>query len=37
MAPRRMDNVGIAFEDLDVKVAFFTDLGLTIEGGAPST
>src|SRR6476661_8206131 len=30
----RMNNVGIVFEDLDVAVSFFTDLGLTLEGRA---
>ena len=28
----RMDNVGIAVASLDVAVAFFTELGLTLEG-----
>lgn len=28
----RMDNIGIAVESLDVAVAFFTELGLTLEG-----
>ena len=32
MAIKRMDNVGIVFEDLDGAVAFFTALGLTLEG-----
>lgn len=27
-----MDNVGIVFEDLDAAVAFFTELGLEVEG-----
>jgi catechol 2,3-dioxygenase-like lactoylglutathione lyase family enzyme len=30
----RMDNIGIAVESLDVSVAFFTELGLTLEGRA---
>jgi catechol 2,3-dioxygenase-like lactoylglutathione lyase family enzyme len=30
----RMDNVGIAVESLDDAVAFFTELGLTLEGRA---
>lgn len=28
----RMDNIGIVVESLDVAVAFFTELGLTLEG-----
>ncbi|WP_062078975.1 VOC family protein [Demequina globuliformis] len=28
----RLDNVGIAVEDIDAAIAFFTDLGLSIEG-----
>lgn len=32
MTVRRMDNVGIVVEDLDVAIAFFTELGLTLEG-----
>jgi catechol 2,3-dioxygenase-like lactoylglutathione lyase family enzyme len=35
MAVTRMDNVGIVVEDLDAAVAFFTELGLTLEGRAP--
>jgi len=31
---RRMDNVGIVVESLDTAVAFFTELGLTLEGRA---
>jgi catechol 2,3-dioxygenase-like lactoylglutathione lyase family enzyme len=31
MAVRRMDNVGIVFEDLAAAVAFFTELGLVLE------
>src|SRR6478736_10097129 len=30
----RMDNVGIVVESLDETVAFFTELGLTLEGRA---
>jgi len=30
-----MDNVGIVVEDLDVAIAFFTELGLTLEGRMP--
>jgi catechol 2,3-dioxygenase-like lactoylglutathione lyase family enzyme len=32
MAIQRMDNVGIVVEDLDAAVAFFTELGLALEG-----
>jgi catechol 2,3-dioxygenase-like lactoylglutathione lyase family enzyme len=31
---KRMDNVGIVVESLDEAVAFFTELGLTLEGRA---
>ena len=31
---KRMDNVGIVVESLDDAVAFFTELGLTLEGRA---
>lgn len=34
MTVRRMDNVGIAVESLDVAVAFFEELGLELEGRA---
>lgn len=34
MALKRMDNVGIAVEDLDATVEFFTELGLRLEGRA---
>lgn len=34
MALRRMDNVGIVVESLDTAIAFFTELGLTLEGRA---
>jgi catechol 2,3-dioxygenase-like lactoylglutathione lyase family enzyme len=30
-----MDNVGIVVEDLDAAIAFFTELGLTLEGRMP--
>jgi catechol 2,3-dioxygenase-like lactoylglutathione lyase family enzyme len=33
MALKRMDNVGIVFDDLQAAVAFFTELGLELEGG----
>jgi catechol 2,3-dioxygenase-like lactoylglutathione lyase family enzyme len=32
MALQRMDNVGIVVESLDAAVAFFTELGLELEG-----
>lgn len=35
MMVKRMDNVGIVVEDLDAVIAFFTDLGLELEGRAP--
>src|ERR671928_861016 len=34
MALKRMDNVGIVVESLDTAIAFFTELGLTLEGRA---
>lgn len=34
MGVLRMDNVGIVVEDLDAAVAFFTELGLELEGRA---
>src|SRR5690242_8350465 len=34
MAVKRMDNVGIVVDDLDGAVAFFTELGLELEGRA---
>ncbi len=34
MTIRRMDNVGIVVEDLDAAVAFFTELGMELEGKA---
>ncbi len=35
MTVKRMDNVGIVVEDIDAAIAFFTELGLTLEGRAP--
>ena len=35
MTVKRMDNVGIVVQDLDAAIAFFTELGLTLEGRAP--
>ncbi|HEU4589122.1 MAG TPA: VOC family protein [Gemmatimonadales bacterium] len=35
MTIKRMDNVGIVVEDIDAAVAFFTELGLELEGRAP--
>jgi catechol 2,3-dioxygenase-like lactoylglutathione lyase family enzyme len=32
MAIQRMDNVGIVVEDMDAAVAFFTELGMEVEG-----
>lgn len=32
MTVKRMDNVGIVVEDLDAAIAFFTELGLVLEG-----
>ena len=34
MALQRMDNVGIVVESLDAAIAFFTELGLELEGRA---
>ena len=34
MAIQRMDNVGIVVEDLDATIAFFTELGMELEGRA---
>ncbi len=34
MGIKRMDNVGIVVEDLDAAIAFFTELGLALEGRA---
>ncbi|MGE0598822.1 MAG: VOC family protein [Dehalococcoidia bacterium] len=33
MTVKRIDNVGIVFEDLQGAVAFFSELGLELEGG----
>src|SRR5437868_4053290 len=35
MTVKRMDNVGIVVDDIDTAIAFFTDLGLELEGRAP--
>ena len=35
MTVKRLDNVGIVVEDLDAAIAFFTELGLELEGRAP--
>src|SRR3954454_4696494 len=35
MPVNRMDNVGIVVEDIDAAIAFFTELGLELEGRAP--
>ncbi len=35
MKLKRMDNVGIVVEDLDTAIAFFTELGLELEGRMP--
>ncbi|HYD76040.1 VOC family protein [Ramlibacter sp.] len=35
MTLKRMDNVGIVVEDLDAAIAFFSELGLELEGRAP--
>jgi catechol 2,3-dioxygenase-like lactoylglutathione lyase family enzyme len=34
MTITRMDNVGIVVESLDTAIAFFSELGLTLEGRA---
>ena len=34
MSIRRLDNIGIVVEDLDAAIAFFEELGLTVEGRA---
>ncbi|MFD7284705.1 VOC family protein [Streptomyces sp. NPDC059863] len=34
MTLQRMDNIGIVVEDLDAAVAFFTELGMEVEGKA---
>ena len=35
MAIQRMDNVAIVVDDLDAAVAFFTELGMELEGRTP--
>src|SRR5487761_1374396 len=35
MTIQRMDNVGIVVDDLDAAVAFFTELGMELEGRMP--
>lgn len=35
MTVKRMDNVGIVVEDIEAAIAFFTELGLELEGRAP--
>ncbi len=35
MAIQRMDNVAIVVDDLDAAVAFFTELGMELEGAGP--
>lgn len=35
MTVKRVDNVGIVVEDIDAAIAFFTELGLTLEGRMP--
>ncbi|MEJ6022225.1 VOC family protein [Ramlibacter sp. PS4R-6] len=35
MTVKRMDNIGIVVENLDAAIAFFTELGLSLEGRAP--
>ena len=35
MTVKRLDQIGIVVEDLDAAVAFFTELGLTLEGRGP--
>lgn len=35
MTVKRMDNVGIVVADIDAAIAFFTELGLVLEGRAP--
>ncbi len=34
MTLQRMDNVGIIVEDLEAAIAFFTELGMELEGKA---
>ncbi len=35
MTIQRMDNVGIVVDDLDAAIAFFTELGMELEGRVP--
>ncbi len=35
MTLRRLDNVGIIVKDLPAAIAFFTELGMELEGQAP--
>lgn len=35
MTVKRMDNVGIVVADMEAAIAFFTELGLALEGRAP--
>jgi catechol 2,3-dioxygenase-like lactoylglutathione lyase family enzyme len=35
MGVQRMDNVGIVVDDLDAAIAFFTELGMELEGRMP--
>jgi catechol 2,3-dioxygenase-like lactoylglutathione lyase family enzyme len=35
MTIQRLDNVGIVVDDLDAAVAFFTELGMELEGRMP--
>lgn len=35
MTVKRMDNIGIVVENIDAAVAFFTELGLALEGRMP--
>lgn len=35
MTVKRMDNIGIVVEDIDAAIAFFSELGLELEGRAP--
>lgn len=37
MTVMRMDNVGIVVEDLDAAIAFFVELGMSLEGRMPIT
>ncbi|HEX6133123.1 MAG TPA: VOC family protein [Longimicrobiales bacterium] len=35
MTVKRMDNIGVVVDDIDAAIAFFTELGLELEGRAP--